>query len=150
MQHYPVEKIHKTILDAFLGLPELGLELVDIEINESKDLGTKSWRYVFCKNGSLVQIKLFLLYPSSYACSLMIVLDSEKYFSFDDYLTYIKSDELKKMDEFYYKVTDPDLRAVFLNEYLDLARKYLTTNLKKVARGEEWIDVPFDWESVGR
>lgn len=150
VDQYPNTKIHQLIMDTFLGLTELDLELVDVEILENKALETKSWNYVFCKSGSQVKVEFSLLFPSPYACALLISCDPKRYFSLNDYLTSIKNEELKRMHEFYNKVEDPDLRDVFLFEYLDLAKKYLATDLKKVARGEEWINVPFDWGKYGK
>jgi hypothetical protein len=43
-----------------------------------------------------------------------------------------------------------DLKSQYVFEFLKIVIKHLFTDLKKVAFGEEWIEVPFDWSIAGR
>ena len=150
LETYPDPKIHQTIMDTFVNVPDLELKLVKIEVGTNISANERSWRYTFSKEGSATNVTFSLLYPSYFGCSCMFVKEPTVYFAFSDYLKKIKDDEVKNLSEFYHRAADPELRTLFFYDYLKVVQKHLTSDLKNVARGEEWIEVPFDWEVVGR
>ena len=144
---YPDTNIANQVKDFPRRVPDLGIELYDIKTSTRDSFGFEFWWYLFQRPGSEVVLKISIAWP---APSIYISFSRDKdRFSFADYLVYLGSDELKKLDA---KVIDQ--RPNYTNKHnisdtLNLLEKYLKEGaLAKVAAGELWIDVPFDWTGI--
>lgn len=119
------------------------------------------WRYVFKKQFSLTSLEILTYYkkpdpsseedsPFGFApnCRLIFKLASWS-FRFESYLRHKNSMELADLDKYLHH-PDPNVQNLFLPNFLGVVRKYLKGDLKGVMLGLKWINVPFDWEAVGR
>ena len=66
-------------------------------------------------------------------------------FSLNDYLTFKNIDDFEKHFDLL-RSMDGEKKAIWgFSDNLAIMEKHLLAGLRKVAQGEEWIDVPFDW-----
>lgn len=144
---YPDPIVHKIIMDTFLSDSTLGLKLVG-SYEEVLFEGTRAWKYRFKRSFSPVEIWFSLLCPISYGTCRIV--KGQKSFSLGEYLKMIDKVEGYNPFDQSFKTLPEDLKIIEFQRYQDVIKKYITTDLRKVVRGEEWIKVPTDWSIIGR
>jgi hypothetical protein len=138
------QALNDLTIKALTYIPGLPLELVSMASEKSQSFGFKSFRFNFCMIDSPVTLKFSIAQfeDLEYSYQTTFVKSPKVYFSFADYLKYIHSPDFSAVSR---------SKSMRLENYLAILLKYLQQDdLKKVVTGEEWIEVPFDWESIGR
>ena len=136
----PDINIHHLIIQKISNLDEFEFSIVEVVPNFNEKWNHKSWEYNFRHRSSPVILNLiFAIVPNRrFLLHCSLVKSEKEWFSFRDYLTFIKSEDLKNFIE-------PDDPADYVEAYLDILIHHLGTGLQNVVKGDIWIDVPFDW-----
>lgn len=138
------KNLYEFIVTTLTHVPGLSLELVEEKNKEDQAYGFKTTSFVFRMNNSSTSLRLHITHHKNgeYSFFSSFVRSQEMHFSFNSYLRFIQSADFAAVS-----IT----KSMRLEDYLGILLKYLQKDdLKKVVSGEEWIEVPFDWESIGR
>lgn len=144
----PDKEIHNQII-ALPDLVSFSLRLNELIVSQNEDFGMISWEYVFQSDNSSVMLKVdFTSFKKGkVTCQCLLSRNGMEYFLFDNYLKFLRNDELLNLKQTISENMDSPL---FVKSFLEILVLHLETGLKKVVTGQEWIEVPFDWERVGR
>lgn len=144
----PDELIHNLIIGLETSTT-MSLRLIHMEPKLNENFGFKSWEYRFKVDESPVFLEVVysVINSDKVFCQCIISKNEKTYFSFSDYMTFIKDSELSKLETDNQVSFEP---ANYVRGFLNLLKKQLVTGLNKVVTGEVWIDVPFDWKKAGR
>ncbi len=135
---FPDPKISRLILEHLDGF--LGLKQISIDLGLDPTFNYKYCKFKFQVQKTTLRLSLVERTKSNiYGLTFLIVRGKYQHFSFDDYLEFINSSELIKIEN------DPALdNYASIEAQLFLFKKYLETNLKKIFTENDWIEVPFD------
>lgn len=136
-EEFPNPEITKLILDHFDGF--LGLKKKSIDFGLEPTLNFKYCKIEFQVQMTTLRLSLVERTKSNvYGLGFLVIRDKYQWISFDDYLKYINSSELLKIEN------DPALdNYASIEAQLLLFKKYLSSDLKKIFTNNEWIEVPF-------
>jgi len=145
---FPNKNLKTLICNMFTTIPsiELKLEAIFPEKTWSYDGSDQGedWIFVFKKDNSINKIKISLYLPDNFIH--ISFTRNELWFSFENYLSFIgKRYEYDNIDA--KTIEDKQNFSGYdgLIEQLKLFYKYLLSDLAKVARGEEWKEIPIDY-----
>lgn len=132
---------------------KFGLTIFKITHTSSKDLGhprqdslDEEWQWKLVKSGCNISIGISFYYPSLMSNVIFVNAESGNrcdHFLLEKYLSsYFKnSDDYNQVQQV---IKDRSWKENWSVE-LDLLDKHLEQDLGKIANGEEWPDIYFDW-----
>lgn len=147
MINYPDISIQKFLLDQLTVARPFVLESTierQAPSADGRDRG-KQWLLFFKFPDSDVKIKVWLHWPNKRV--FLTFHKGDSWFSFPDYLAYIgKKSEYYKPYQRRQAQDDDNSNSIEVVQSIELILEHLDTSLAKVASGEEWIDVPIDYD----
>ena len=148
-KQYPNATLHKFVIDNFTHNTGLKLIFLDDKKERSHDGSDQGeyWEYRFGYPGAKTVLKISLHWPKKYVHISLFKGDSS--FSFEDYMSHIG--KRKELDDIFAR-TITDKTSFSLEdcalETLRLFSRYLMSDLLKVAKGDEWKEIPIDWTEI--
>lgn len=152
MKEFPHKDIEQYLIKKMTTIELLPLSLKKIEGKYSNahndDYDKISWIYRFHYLGSPIDAEVtFTINNISFFSHLSLIENSHKSILLSDYLEHIGNKEIDEfLAKYFYGVDKsvPENQKQYFMNFIDLAVKFLKTDLAKVAKGEEWIHIPFD------
>lgn len=119
------------IHDQIIALPDYvsyPLRLIDLKVSQYEDYGKQSWQYIFQSDNSSLMLKVgFTSFKGGkVTCICFLSKDRMTYIMFDDYLKYIKNDELLNLKRIISDSMDP---VLYVKSFLEILVSHLDTGL---------------------